>query len=297
MCDTEYSLAWKFWLIWNARKGRKACCWKESWCILALTSPFKRSRGPTLAAENMFQTMTLPPPNLTDFLTHFDSDVTDITAAVGEVSYRQSLKPAIVPWTCFTWKSEFFRWVEWVGVIMQLQNSRYCTLLTAHISSNDRKRQSSTLHLNDLASEGFSCLGVARHLAKVVGQWSKAVTWPCWEMLPHIISRKKQPLLRLSSYFDLTVFINLRRYSNYVRIWWSGEKTIVLSFSRYCVYGVSNKHSKRFRNKNTFQDIYYIKEYKNELNLWTNAVSIHLNEKYHKLTELTIHLHRGTINL
>ena len=44
----------------DARKGRSA------------TLQFKHTWGPSLVAENMPQTMTLPPSNLTDFLTHFE---------------------------------------------------------------------------------------------------------------------------------------------------------------------------------------------------------------------------------
>ena len=53
---------------------------------------------------------------------------------VEAVRHRQSLDHAILPWTCFTWTSWLLRWVEWVGVIMQLQNSRYTSLRTANIS-------------------------------------------------------------------------------------------------------------------------------------------------------------------
>ena len=52
--------------------------------------------------------------------------------------------------------------------LVSLCSFKILDLRKANISPNGRKIQSTTLHLNNLASKGFSYLGVAQHLAKVV---------------------------------------------------------------------------------------------------------------------------------
>ena len=92
----------------------------------------------------------------------------DIPSAASKLSpCRQYLDRAIRPWTFFTWTSGLLRWVEWVGSY-EVSKFSIWLLRTVKIPLNGRKRRSTTLHLNNLASEGFSYLGVVRHLAKVV---------------------------------------------------------------------------------------------------------------------------------
>ena len=139
-------------------------------------------------------------------------------------SHRQSLDNAILPCTCYTWTTGLLRWVEWVDAIFHFQNSRYDTQ-ERPTSLSMAERDSSPLFTwttwRRSASVTLERLGILQHW---LGQWSKVVMWPCYQLLPGIISRqyrklpKNTTITRAFSYFDEVVFINLHTFSNYEHV-------------------------------------------------------------------------------
>ncbi len=80
---------------------------------------------------------------------------------------KESLHYPLFSCICLTWMTSLFEGLEWIGVIANLQYSRYHRFGMTNFSCNSWKCHPFGLHLDNHLSQGFSHLRMTRHLSAI----------------------------------------------------------------------------------------------------------------------------------